>query len=53
MSDDFNSLTTFIFQQGHMFAGSAHAQGAMNLQGAQSFYHYGAQGLHPYYMTPR
>ncbi|XP_064120863.1 transcription factor Sox-8-like [Macrobrachium nipponense] len=39
--------------QGHMFAGSAHAQGAMNLQGAQSFYHYGAQGLHPYYMTPR
>ncbi|KAK7082216.1 hypothetical protein SK128_027722 [Halocaridina rubra] len=39
--------------QGHMFAGSAHAQGAMNLQGAQSFYHYGAQGLHPYYMAPR
>lgn len=39
--------------QGHMFAGSAHTQGAMNLQGAQSFYHYGAQGLHPYYMTPR
>lgn len=39
--------------QGHMFAGSAHAQGAMNLQGAQSFYHHGTQGLHPYYMTPR
>lgn len=38
------------FFQGHMFGGS---QGAVNLQGAQTFYHYGAQGLHHYYMTPR
>ncbi|KAK8404985.1 hypothetical protein O3P69_001512 [Scylla paramamosain] len=35
---------------GHVFGGS---QGAVNLQGAQTFYHYGAQGLHHYYMTPR
>ncbi|XP_045138689.1 transcription factor SOX-8-like isoform X2 [Portunus trituberculatus] len=38
------------FFQGHVFGGS---QGAVNLQGAQTFYHYGAQGLHHYYMTPR
>ncbi|KAB7493676.1 hypothetical protein Anas_04532, partial [Armadillidium nasatum] len=41
--------------QGHMFGASgSHGQGAMNFQGtAQPFYPYGAQSLHPYYMTPR
>ena len=37
-----------------MLGGSGASQSAMNLQGAaQSFYHYGSQGFHPYYMTPR
>ena len=43
-----------LLSQGHMFGGTTHAQAPMNLQGAaQSFYHYGSQGLHPYYMAPR
>uniref|UniRef100_A0A6A7FVU9 Transcription factor Sox-8-like n=1 Tax=Hirondellea gigas TaxID=1518452 RepID=A0A6A7FVU9_9CRUS len=43
------------FFQNHVLGGSgSHNQSSSSLQGAQSFYPYGAQSLpHPYYMAPR